>query len=158
MKKNTDTFVCMCCCCFLVTQSCLTLCDPMDCSPPRLSIPGILQARIPEWVAIFFSRRCSRPRGWSRVSCLAGRFFATESPGRHMYLSTTNLHLLRAFACNWLSTPTDGVQGGVRLRSRESGGRNWYRNPNPWSSSYLEKHYIPSWWHLLLGTSFTFVK
>ena len=34
-------------------QSCLTLCDPMDCSPPGLSVHGILQARVLEWVAIF---------------------------------------------------------------------------------------------------------
>ena len=40
----------------LVTQSCLTLCDPMDCSSPGSSIHGILQARILEWVAIPFSR------------------------------------------------------------------------------------------------------
>ena len=36
-------------------QSCLTLCDPIDGSPPGSSVPGILQARIPEWVAISFS-------------------------------------------------------------------------------------------------------
>ena len=36
-------------------QSCLTLCDPMDCSPPVSPIPGILQARTLEWVAISFS-------------------------------------------------------------------------------------------------------
>ena len=36
-------------------QSCLTLCDPIDSSPPGSSVPGILQARILEWVAIFFS-------------------------------------------------------------------------------------------------------
>ena len=36
-------------------QSCLTLCDPIDGSPPGFSIPGILQARIVEWVAISFS-------------------------------------------------------------------------------------------------------
>ena len=36
----------------LVAQSCLTLCDPMDCSPPGSSVHGILQARILEWVAI----------------------------------------------------------------------------------------------------------
>ena len=39
-----------------VTQSCLTLCHPMDCSLPGSSIHGILQARILEWVAISFSR------------------------------------------------------------------------------------------------------
>ena len=41
--------------CVLVTQLCLTLCDPMDCSPPGSSVHGILQARILEWVAIPFS-------------------------------------------------------------------------------------------------------
>ena len=45
-----------------VAQSCLTLCDPMDCSLPGSSIRGIFQARILEWVAVSFSRRSSRPR------------------------------------------------------------------------------------------------
>ena len=39
-----------------VAQSCLTLCDPMDCSPPGSFVHGILQARILEWVAISFCR------------------------------------------------------------------------------------------------------
>ena len=42
-----------------VAQSCPTLCDPKDCSPPGSSIHGILQARILEWVAISFSRGAS---------------------------------------------------------------------------------------------------
>ena len=51
------------CVCMLVTQSCPTLCDPMDCSPPGFSVRGILQIRILEyWVAIPFSRGFSRPR------------------------------------------------------------------------------------------------
>ena len=37
-------------------QSCLTLCDPTDGSPPGSSVPGIVQARILEWVAISFSK------------------------------------------------------------------------------------------------------
>ena len=45
-----------------VTQSCPTLCDPMDYSPPGFSIHRIFQARILEWVAISFSRRPFRPR------------------------------------------------------------------------------------------------
>ena len=36
-------------------QSCPTLCDPIDCSPPGSPVPGILQARTLEWVAISFS-------------------------------------------------------------------------------------------------------
>ena len=39
-------------------QSCLTLCDPIDSSPPGFSVPGILQARTLEWVAISFSNAC----------------------------------------------------------------------------------------------------
>ena len=39
-------------------QSCLTLCDPMDGSPPGSPVPGILQARTLEWVAISFSKAC----------------------------------------------------------------------------------------------------
>ena len=46
----------------LVTQSCLTLCDLMDRSPPGISVHGILQTRILEWVAIPFSRGSSQPR------------------------------------------------------------------------------------------------
>ena len=45
-----------------VAQSCVTLCDPIDCSPPGSSVHGILQARMLEWVAISFSRGSSRPR------------------------------------------------------------------------------------------------
>ena len=45
-----------------VTQLCLTLCDPMDCSLPSSSVHGILQARVLEWVAISFSRGYSRPK------------------------------------------------------------------------------------------------
>ena len=43
-------------------QLCLTLCDPVDCSLPGFSVHGILQARIPESVAMHFSRESSRPR------------------------------------------------------------------------------------------------
>ena len=45
-----------------VAQSCPTLCDPMDCSLPRSSIPEIFQARVLEWVAISFSRGSYWPR------------------------------------------------------------------------------------------------
>ena len=44
------------CVCVLIAQSCSTLCDPMDCSPPGSSVHGNFQARILEWVAISFSR------------------------------------------------------------------------------------------------------
>ena len=47
-------------------QSCLTLCNTMDCSPPGSSVHGILQARILKWVATPSSRRSSRP--WDQTS------------------------------------------------------------------------------------------
>ena len=59
----------------LVAQLCLTLCDPMYCSPPGSSVHGILKARILEWIAISFSRGSSQPRDQTQVSCIAGRFF-----------------------------------------------------------------------------------
>ena len=57
----------VCVCVYLVAQSCLTLCDPKDYSPPGSSVHGILQTRILEWVAISFSRGSSQPRNWTRV-------------------------------------------------------------------------------------------
>ena len=57
-------------------------CDPMDCSPPGSSVHGIPQARILERVAISFSRGSSQPRDQTYISCIAGRFFATEPPGK----------------------------------------------------------------------------
>ena len=67
-------------------QSCPTLCDPMDYSPPGSSVYGIFQARMLEWVAISYSRGSSQPKDRTYVSCIAssafaGRFFITELLG-----------------------------------------------------------------------------
>ena len=64
-----------CCCCCWGAQSCPTLCDPIDGSPPGSPVPGILQARVLEWIAISFSKGSSRPRNRTRVSRIAGRRF-----------------------------------------------------------------------------------
>ena len=53
----TTSIVCVCVC-VLVAQSCPTLCNPVDCSPPGSFVPGILQARILGWVAIAFTHIC----------------------------------------------------------------------------------------------------
>ena len=55
--------------------SCLTLCNPMDYSPPASSVMGILQASILEWVAMPSSRGSSQPRDRTQVSHTAVRFF-----------------------------------------------------------------------------------
>ena len=70
----------------LVTQSCPTVCDDMDCSPPASSVHSILQARILEWAAIPFSRGLSQSGDQTRVPCTAGGFFnvcATKEAPEH---------------------------------------------------------------------------
>ena len=71
-------------------QSCLTLCDPIDCSLPSSSVHRTLQARILEWVAIPSSRGSSLPRDRTHTAgidgsliypALAGRFFTTSATG-----------------------------------------------------------------------------
>ena len=74
-----------------VAQSCPTLCDPVDCSPPDSSIHGILQARILEWVAIFFSRESSQPRDRTQVSHIAGRRFNLWATREALYSDDTTL-------------------------------------------------------------------
>ena len=103
--KSTGIFLCVCLCvcvcvcapvctcvcwghacvCVLISQSCLTLCNPLDCSLPGSSVHGILQARILEWVAISFSRGSSQPRNRSWVSRNTGRFFTIWAT-RHLRL------------------------------------------------------------------------
>ena len=100
---------CAVCVCVLVTQLCLTLCDPTNCSLPGFSVHGILQARIQEWIAIPFSRGSSQPGDLSLLSCIAGRFFtvwATQKSSSclisplypYCYIITKCLHL-RARIC-----------------------------------------------------------
>ena len=64
-----------------LSQSCLTLCHPTDCSLPGSSVHGIFQARILEWVAISFSRRSSQPRDWTQVFHTVGRRFTIWATG-----------------------------------------------------------------------------
>ena len=63
----------------------LTLSDPRYCSPPGSPAHGILQARIPEWIVVSFSRGTARLRDRSQVSCvscLVGGFFTAEPLGK----------------------------------------------------------------------------
>ena len=72
LKAVCSLCVCVCVCVCEVTQSCPTLCDPVDCSPPGSSVHGILQVRILEWIAVSFSRGSSQP--WSLL-----KFMSIES-------------------------------------------------------------------------------
>ena len=79
VKDACVSVVCM------LTQSCLTLCDPWDYSPPGSSVHAILQARVLGWVAMPSTRGSFWPRDWTHVSCIsctAGGFFTTEPLGK----------------------------------------------------------------------------
>ena len=77
-----------------VTQLCPTLCDPMDCSLSGFYVHGILQARILEWVAIFFSRESSQPRYRTQVSCISSRFFTSWATREALHIRWNALNLM----------------------------------------------------------------
>ena len=81
---------CYCCCC-LLAKSCLTLCDPIDCSPPVSSVHGINQSRVLEWVAISFS---------------------IISPRGHILLKMTDSNQQEAGFC-WSPSTAGGFPGGT---------------------------------------------
>ena len=69
----------------MLAQSCITLCNPLDCSRPGSAVHGILQARILEWGALSSSRGSSQPRDqivFPVSPALAGVFFTTTPPGK----------------------------------------------------------------------------
>ena len=88
----------------LVTQSCLTLCDPTNCNPSGSSVRGLFQTGIREWEAIPFSRGSFQLRAWTQVSCIAGRFFTVWAMKRDriyicyhnqfLDLYESNIHML----------------------------------------------------------------
>ena len=98
----------------LISQSCLTLCDPTDCSRPGSSVHGILQARILQWVAIPFSRGSFQPTNPSLY--IAGRFFtiwATREAVLHGHLAASQKLSMNAL---WPSISTSRVLSHI----------NWY--------------------------------
>ena len=112
----------------LGTQSCRTLCDPTDRSPPGSSVHVILQARILEWVAVPFSRGSSQPRDQTQISCIVSRFFtiwaAREVPG----VSVKSLLSLSSEPLP--SNHSNGLPWW--LRSEESTCQYRRRRFNPW--------------------------
>ena len=106
-----------------VTQSCLTLFDPVDCSPPGSSVHGILQARMLEWGAISFSRGSSPPRDRTQVSCTAGRFFCLSHRG-----SPKCLRLREIKRFSWRGGPAGPGMGGTLKENRGGGqrSRKWW--------------------------------
>ena len=83
--------ICVCCVC-LVVQA---FCDPMDCSPPGSSVPGIIQAGILEWVAISFSRDLPNPGIEPRSPALQADSLLPEPPGKPINTGVGRLSLSR---------------------------------------------------------------
>ena len=75
ISRLSNFFGGVCVCCVSHAQSCPTLCYSLDYSLPGSSVRGIFQARILEWVAISFCRRCSWSRDWTQVSHIVDTCF-----------------------------------------------------------------------------------
>ena len=100
-----------------ITQSCLTLCYPMD-----YTVHGILQARILDWVAFSFSRGSSQTRDRAGVSCIAGGFFTSWAT---VQFSSVQFSRIWLFATPWITarqlpcpSPTLGVHSNSCPLSR----------------------------------------
>ena len=119
-----------------VTQSCPTLCDPVDCSPSGSSVHGILQARILEWVAISFSRGSSRPRNWTRISYVSciGRWvlyrWATREAHGFIYQNLSGKLPYFVWSEKWQPTPV--------FLPGESHGRRSLMGYSPWGRKESE--------------------
>ena len=89
-------------------QSCPTLCDPINGRPPGSPVPGILQSRTLEWVAMPFSRGSSWPRDWTCVccvSCIGRRVLYHEKHLSNLPMALPLLPILfqRCFIFKWFS-------------------------------------------------------
>ena len=77
-----------------VTQLCLTLCNPTDCSSPGSSVHEIFQARILVQVAISSFRGSYQCRAWTKSPTSAGKFFTTEPPRKPILFCIFNQFLI----------------------------------------------------------------
>ena len=115
-------------------QSCPTLCDPIDGSPPGSSVPGILQARTLEWVAISFSNAWKwkmKVKSLSRVQLLA-------TPWTAAYQAPLSMGFSRQEYWSGVPLPSPTLQ--------------WETNKNLTVAFSLDSAYIVSFPHLILST------
>ena len=83
------------CCCCSVAKSCLTLCNPTDCSPPGSSGHGDSPGKNTAVGCLPSSRGSSQLRDQTQVSCIVDRFFTTEPPGKPKNMGVDSLSLLQ---------------------------------------------------------------
>ena len=111
-------------------QSCPTLRNPIDCSPPGSSTHGIFQARTLEWGAISFFRRSSRLGDWIHISCTGGWILHHWATWEAHYFKCSSVYMWRrqwhpnsstlAWKIPWMEEP-GGLQSTGSLRV----GHNW---------------------------------
>ena len=126
-------------------QSCLTLCDPVDCSLPGFSIPGILQARTLEWVAISFSNAWKwkvKVKSRSHVRLLVTPWTAAYQASPSMgfsrqeywsglplpsptYCSIHNAECQDGWSTSWNKECQEKYQSPQICRWHHSSGRKW---------------------------------
>ena len=94
-------------------QSCLTLSDPMDCSPPGSSVHGNFQARVLEWVAIVFSEYIAYSILKSRDITLPTKVRLVKARKKEMATHSSNL----AWKIPWVEEP-GGLQSMGSTKSR----------------------------------------
>ena len=112
-----------------VTQSCLTLCDPMDCSPPCSSVHEILQARTLEWVAIPSSRGSSWPWDRTRSPTLQVISLQSEPLGKPKNTGVGSLSLLQGISGprNWTGVSCIAGRFFTSWATREA--QDWHVHP-----------------------------
>ena len=96
----------------LITPSCPTLCNPVDCSPLDSSVCGIVQARILEWITIPFSRGSSQTRDRTPISCrhILHCLSPQGSPRPSTLREAPFLRVSHPFNQSSLHTPSSGCQ------------------------------------------------
>ena len=129
--KSIKTVLC------LVAQSCPTLCDPVDCSPPGFSAHGILQARILEWVAISFSRGSS----WPIIAFLSVDL-ENQTYNRHVHARLLQLYPI-PFDLMDYSPPGSSVHGDSPGKNT---GAGCHAQPRDWTQvSPIARGFFTSW-------------
>ena len=116
-------------------QSCLTLCNPIDSSPSGSPVPGILQARTLEWVAIFFSNAWKwkvKVKSLSRVQLLA-------TPWTAAYQAPPSMGFSRQESWSGMPSPSPWTLYGIALfEGMESGKRHLSVNMH-WCIDFLKR-------------------
>ena len=129
-KANSQYLAYKCVYVCVSAQSCLTLCNPIDCSLPGSSVLGISQARILEWVALSFSRGSSQCRDQNRISCISciGRqvlYHGATREARHIMCNHQKISVhfssVQSLSCVWLfATPWTSARLPVHHQLPES--------------------------------------